>query len=1424
MMTQQNHRRPLLAFLLYVAALLSFPSPARAEDTDIFFINSVVATTRPNVLILLDNTSNWDSTDTVAGDGTSRFQNVRQALKDTVLGLDDRFNVGLMLFSETGAGNSNPDGAVVRAGVRQLTLDAADGTPGFRTKFANLVGNLNGFDKGNNAKVGLAFYEAYQYYANSTAYSGANKAKRDYAGNSMPTGGNNANDNPQLVYSNAVWATAGNALADSVATRYVSPIADNCQKNFIIFISNGTTLENSSDINTATNFLAAQGGDTTVVGLTPSGLQNNVSDEWAKFMATTDPVNFPGKPTIVTYAVEVNPVPSGGNGPEWTAVMKSIGNLGKGKYFGVSSANAGAEIKAALDQIFAEVLAVNSVFASATLPVSVNVRGTFLNQVYMGVFRPDANASPRWTGNVKQYQLKPTGTSGALVLVDTAGVPIENAATGFVRPSAISYWTKNESPGFWNLNYYPDVKAQAPLTATASDSPDGEFVEKGGAAQHLRITYASDVSTRKLYTCLTGFCSTDDTLSAGGTDNFRFHTANANITDAMLGVTPAVALESLTRSGTTATATLTNHGFTSGQVVAIKNAADGAYNGIYAITKLNANQFTYPITESPVELATGTITASKGGTPIVILSMSRSTANDATSNTSMVTVNTAVPHGFNNGSVIQVSGAVPAEYNGNWTIATLGPLTSAFTFNLTTTPATPATLSGATATGTVITKVKGVDTPVTTVRDIDSVTRVGTTVTVTTTANHGFDAGYSVTIGGAGSPYDGSKSPITVTGNRTFTYTITTGNIGPSATVTTLGNAAAPSASLSGLSVSRVGTTATAVATSSPIAAGFANGDLVTITGADQPEYNGSSIAISSVTASGSGGSFKYTVTVSPPNSTTGATVEGGGVDRATLINWMRGENRRLDDNPVNDAAAVRGYLHGDVLHSRPAVVNYNRSSAPVADRDIVVYYGANDGIIHAVKGGDSVDDGYELWGFVPEDFFGRFARLYTATPKIVPGSSPRNYFGDGPISVDAHYVRDGSGVERIEGTDADGNPAKVQLYIGMRRGGRFYYSLDVTDPLAPVYKWKISNTTPGFDELGQSWSDPKVVTIKVKYPDPSAAATERKVLVFGAGYDPAALDSVTPGTATMGRGIFVVDAATGGLIWFAGPASPASVPAGATYKSVPGMTSAIPADVAIINSDFDVRNLMDRIYAADTGGNIWRVNIGDVDPANWTVGHVAALSGVGAENQRRFLFAPDIVPFDGSWDSILVGSGDREQPFDTTIANRFYMIKDPHALTALPATAATETDLCDLTTSSVLVQADKDCLATSRGWMIRLGAGEKVVTGATTLASTTIFATNTPASVVAPGQCTGSLGLALIYAVDFRDATPDIFGVVGGVATARASVRPGGGFPPTPVPVSVQIDGKTYEGAITGTQVINPPLSVIGQRYRVFWNLSIDN
>ena len=56
-----------------------------------------------------------------------------------------------------------------------------------------------------------------------------------------------------------------------------------------------------------------------------------------------------------------------------------------------------------------------------------------------------------------------------------------------------------------------------------------------------------------------------------------------------------------------------------------------------------------------------------------------------------------------------------------------------------------------------------------------------------------------------------------------------------------------------------------------------------------------------------------------------------------------------------------------------------------------------------------------------------------------------------------------------------------------------------------------------GYAELGESWSDLKVAKLRYQ---------TNPVLVFGLGYDSAANDPTVQGTATMGRGVMVADAA----------------------------------------------------------------------------------------------------------------------------------------------------------------------------------------------------------------------------------------------------------------------------------------------------------
>jgi type IV pilus assembly protein PilY1 len=275
----------------------------------------------------------------------------------------------------------------------------------------------------------------------------------------------------------------------------------------------------------------------------------------------------------------------------------------------------------------------------------------------------------------------------------------------------------------------------------------------------------------------------------------------------------------------------------------------------------------------------------------------------------------------------------------------------------------------------------------------------------------------------------------------------------------------------------------------------------------------------------------------------------------------------------------------------------------------------------------------------------------------------------------------------------------------------------------------------------------------------------------------------------------------------------------------------------------------VNRGYVGDTCGNVWRLDFGSTNTSEWSVTRIASVSSSTAAQRRKFLFPPDVV-FGNGFDAVLMGSGDREHPFDTTVVNRMYMFKDYGRLTVpvtgnattVPALSPaganatlTESDLFNATSNCIQVAAacgagvtPADALATlvtSGGWFITLGTGEKVVGGSVTLSGTTFFNTNQPSASAGGGACGSNLGIAREYQVGFADATAmSDLNPGGGLTTLdRSAVHAGGGYLPTPVPVVVQIQGQTVQAVISGVAVQQAPGATLQSRLRKFWYKEIE-
>lgn len=188
---------------------------------------------------------------------------------------------------------------------------------------------------------------------------------------------------------------------------------------------------------------------------------------------------------------------------------------------------------------------------------------------------------------------------------------------------------------------------------------------------------------------------------------------------------------------------------------------------------------------------------------------------------------------------------------------------------------------------------------------------------------------------------------------------------------------------------------------------------------------------------------------------------------RDKLVNFVHGYSYDAD-GATSAPLAVRDWILGPIIHSRPVVIDYfdtSQAHLPLQKRLIAV--GSNDGMLHVFDD----DNGRELFAFIPEDIL----------PKLKDVQANKMFETvDGPITL---FRR--------------GKEPKY-LIFGERRGGSWFWNLDIAnqDPTKWTVAW--SYTHP---EIQQSWSEVKTASIPVAV-SAQGERTYKDVAIFTGGYD----------------------------------------------------------------------------------------------------------------------------------------------------------------------------------------------------------------------------------------------------------------------------------------------------------------------------------
>ncbi|MBO7925795.1 pilin biogenesis protein [Pseudoalteromonas sp. K222D] len=467
-------------------------------------------------------------------------------------------------------------------------------------------------------------------------------------------------------------------------------------------------------------------------------------------------------------------------------------------------------------------------------------------------------------------------------------------------------------------------------------------------------------------------------------------------------------------------------------------------------------------------------------------------------------------------------------------------------------------------------------------------------------------------------------------------------------------------------------------------------------------------------------------------------------------IKWAMGVD--VDDEDRDGSKQdQRQDIFGDPLHSKPVAIDYGND-------DVRLLIGTNAGFLHMFK--DAGNTVSESWAFIP-------SALYKIIKPLRENQAETKVYGmDGAISVYFSNSLNSEGLNDGIIDAGEGSDDEVWAFAGMRRGGKNYYALDITAPNAPKKLWDkpIEGGKGDFTELAQSWSKPQIAYIK--------AFGDKPLLVFGAGYD-TNKDAAIRSEDTKGRGIYIIEAETGKRVWALTP----------EINGFKGKHS-IAADVTVLDSDYD--GYIDRIYASDTGGNIWRIDMPGSDISEFSHFKLAELGSERATQDRRFFYKPlvartmfskvtqttekgEVVTtrLDTPYDAIVIGSGNRSKPTDTNEQDQLFMIRDENTvtksfLTKAPATIVKE-DLMQinhdpfgnaLDNVEKFVELEAD-LANVKGWRYELATGEKSLAAATVVGGVAYFTSFTPASDTATvNQCSLSGGGGSLYAFHLHYGT----------------------------------------------------------------------
>ena len=430
---------------------------------------------------------------------------------------------------------------------------------------------------------------------------------------------------------------------------------------------------------------------------------------------------------------------------------------------------------------------------------------------------------------------------------------------------------------------------------------------------------------------------------------------------------------------------------------------------------------------------------------------------------------------------------------------------------------------------------------------------------------------------------------------------------------------------------------------------------------------------------------------------------------QSKIVDYLRGDRSNEDTASVTNLFRRRLFVLGDIVDSEPRYVaqadepyadafnpGYSTFKSTTAARTPMVYVGANDGMLHAIKAtvGDT-DSGYEKWAYVPGMSYiagadGLGSLTWRPSDPLPEKFSHRYRVDQTPTVDDVDFGRTGGTVGAVDW--------RTLLVAGMNKGGKGYYAIDVTNPAAATETAVASKVLWEF--TGEIANDPKM---GYSFGEPLVFKTRRFgwVVAVSSGYNNAA------GTGH----VWLLNPKTGAVLQrFDTGAGSAAIPSGLAYMNV------------FMQSAKD--STAEQLYATDLMGNVWRFDVSSASAAGWSSSGVKVAS-VGQPITSAPAVALNPLNLSERW--VFFGSGRMLSTGDLVggATTTFYAIKDGNAGT--PGTFASPLAKSDLVAITPSTEAPTG--PTVKGWYMDMtsGGGGQIVNTPFVSRGVVIWATSIP-------------------------------------------------------------------------------------------------